>query len=250
MLCQACHCRADATGCREVSLHDVAVFLNVADLNDSPVDVAVESVAQLLCHVAQMNVVVCYLSHVHALAERRVCGIWCTVFDGVCLGEHSVGALSCRSSREETHLEFSSCLMFCLCNLCEFACHGLCRSGWCESAQSDGIAILYQCGGVCRSHTCVSHNDMFFVIYVLRSEFLSPLHAFAKGMQMYVKTTILQSNLRLNALLFAFSIVHAVLFGSCLWRYGIYVCHYRYGFQPDIVCGDVHESAVGICRSP
>ena len=40
--------------------------------------------------------------------------------------------------------------------------------------------------------TLAAFLAIFFVIYVLRSEFLSPLHAFAKGMQMYVKTTILQ----------------------------------------------------------
>ena len=69
VLCQACHCWADTSCCRKISLYDVAVFLYIADLKDSPVDVAIEAIAQLLCHVAEVYVVVCYLSHVHAFAE-------------------------------------------------------------------------------------------------------------------------------------------------------------------------------------
>ena len=80
VLCQACHCGADASGSRQVSLACVGAFLDVAHLNYRPVNLSHKAVAQLLCHVAQVDVVVGYLACVYVLAEVRVGGVGRAVF--------------------------------------------------------------------------------------------------------------------------------------------------------------------------
>ncbi len=109
---------ADAAGSCQIDAHLVAHLLYVADLEDGPVHVAVESVAQLLCHVAKVQVVVGNLAQVDMLAEIGVGGVGSTVEDGLCVGQVAVGALSGAGTGEDSHLEFASSLMLGQRNLC------------------------------------------------------------------------------------------------------------------------------------
>ena len=103
--------RADTTGGSQVDMIVVAHLLNVANLEDGPVNVAIETIAQLLCHVAQVQVVVGNLAQVHMLAEVGVGGVGSTIEDSLCVGQVTVGALSCGGTREDCHLELAACLM-------------------------------------------------------------------------------------------------------------------------------------------
>ena len=51
-------CGRNAAGCGQIDVVVIAYFLNIAHFEDSPVDVTIESVAQFLCHVTQMQVVI------------------------------------------------------------------------------------------------------------------------------------------------------------------------------------------------
>ena len=109
---------ADTAGGGQVDVIVVAAVLDVADLKDGPVHVAVETVAQLLCHVAQVQVVVGNLAHVDMLAEVGVGGVGGTVEDSLRVGQVAVGALSGRGTSKDGHLELAASLMLGHRNLC------------------------------------------------------------------------------------------------------------------------------------
>ena len=80
----------DTAGSSQVDMIVVAYLLNVTNLKDSPVYIAVETIAQLLCHVAQVQVVVGNLAQVDVLAEVRIGGIGGTILDSLCICQHTV----------------------------------------------------------------------------------------------------------------------------------------------------------------
>ena len=84
-----------AACCCEVSLADSLALLDGRALQYSPVYLAVESVAYLLCHVAEVEVGIVYLACIDMLAEVRVCGVGGAEPYRLCVGEDTVGALSC-----------------------------------------------------------------------------------------------------------------------------------------------------------
>ncbi len=96
----------------------VTSLLDVAHLEDSPVQRPIEAVAQLLCHMAQVQVVVGNLSQVHMLAEIGVSGIGGTVEDSLCVSQVTIRALTCRSTCKNSHLKLTACLMLSHSNLC------------------------------------------------------------------------------------------------------------------------------------
>ena len=95
----------------------VAYFLDVANLEDSPVHFAVEAVTQFLCHVAQMQVIVRDFAQVHVFAEIGVCRVRSTILDGLCVSQVAVGRLSGAGTCEDAYLELASGLVFSHCNL-------------------------------------------------------------------------------------------------------------------------------------
>ena len=58
---------------------DLTVISNVKGLHDGNVEFAVESVTHLLCHVAQVDVIVGYFTVVYGCAEILVCSVGSTV---------------------------------------------------------------------------------------------------------------------------------------------------------------------------
>ena len=144
-LCQSCSRRADAAGSGEIGFAGCFAFFDVAHFKDSPVDFAEESIAHLLCHVAEVDVVVRNFAGIHTLTEVAVRRVGCAILDSVCECEHSVGALTCRCSCEDAHLEGSSCSMLSLCNLCQLSCHCFRRSCGSESTECQILIVFNHC---------------------------------------------------------------------------------------------------------
>ena len=147
----------DASGRGEVGLAGVGPLFQVAHLKDGPIHFSHKPVAHLLCHLAQVDIVVCYLSQVDVLAEVGVGSVGRAVLDGLRIGQVSVGALPGGCSGEDAHLEGASCLVFGHCYLRQFLGHGLGGTRGCESAQCYVLSILNQCRCFCGRQSCVSH---------------------------------------------------------------------------------------------
>ena len=158
LLGHACHCGGDAAGSCQIGLASALAFFDVAHFEDGPVDFAHKTIAQFLCHLAQVDVVVGDFAQVDALAELRVGGVGRTVFDGTLFSQHAVGALASRGTGEDAYLEFSSCLVFCFSYLCKFPGYCLCSTCRCKTAKSKVLSVFYHCGGFCCRDTCISHN--------------------------------------------------------------------------------------------
>ena len=126
MLCESSGSRTDTTSRGEVCLAGCFTLFEVAHLKDSPVNLTHESVSQLLSHLREVDVVVCDLTHVHMLAEVGVGGVGSAITDSLCVGEVTIGTLSCRGTSEDTYLKFSTCLMLGESNLGEFLGNSLC----------------------------------------------------------------------------------------------------------------------------
>ena len=118
VLGQTGSCGRDTTSSCQIYMVVIAHFFNVAHLEDSPVQRTIEAIAQLLCHMAQVQVVIGNLTHVHVLAEIGVRGVRGTI--EYCLGvcQVTIGALSGRGTGEDSHLELATGLVLSHSNLC------------------------------------------------------------------------------------------------------------------------------------
>ena len=96
----------------------IAYFLNVANLQNSPIQRTIEAVAQLLGHMTQVQVVVRNLTQIDVLAEIGVSGVRGTIEDGLCICQVTIGALSCRSACEDSHFELAASFVLSDSNLC------------------------------------------------------------------------------------------------------------------------------------
>ena len=134
----------DAAGSGEVSLVVAVSLFDVAHLKDSPVHITIESVAQFLCHVAQVQVVVGYLAGIDVLAEVVVSRIGSAVFDGVGVGQVTICALSCGSTGEDAHFEGTASLVLFDGDFGKFFGHGLGYTGRCESTEGQVFVVLYK----------------------------------------------------------------------------------------------------------
>ena len=90
----------------------VTHLLDVAHFQDSPVNITVEAIAELLCHVTQMQVVVGNLTQVDMLAEIGIGGVGGTIKDRLGIRQVAISALSCGGTSKDSYFELPSCLMF------------------------------------------------------------------------------------------------------------------------------------------
>ena len=118
VLGQTGSCRRNTTSSRQIDVIVVAHLFDVAHLENGPIYIAIKSIAQLLCHVAQMKVVIRNLTHVHVLAEIGVGGVRGTIEDSLCVCQVTVRALSCGGTCEDSHLKLAASLMLSHSDLC------------------------------------------------------------------------------------------------------------------------------------
>ena len=131
-----------ASGGGQVGAHLAALLLDVAHLEYGPVHLSVEAVAQLLRHVAQLQVVVGNLAQVDVLAEVGVGGVGGAVLDGLRVGQVSVGRLAGGSAGEDAHLERPAGLVLGHGYLCQFLGNCLGHAGGRKSAQGQVLVVL------------------------------------------------------------------------------------------------------------
>ena len=85
--------------------------LYIASLDNSPVDIAEVTLANLGGHVREVEIGVANLIQVYVLAEVGVGGVRCTQTESLFVGEYAVSALTCAGTGEDVHLEGASCLV-------------------------------------------------------------------------------------------------------------------------------------------
>ena len=137
--------RHDAVGrCQEYA-HASAHLLDGRHLDDGPVDSAVESAAQTLCHVSQVHVLVVYLAHVGVTAEVGIGREWGAELDGLGVGEVALQTLARRCTGDDAHLERATGLMFAHGTLRQLAYHCLGHAVGRKSAEPYVVAVVYHC---------------------------------------------------------------------------------------------------------
>ena len=109
-----------------------------------------------------MQVVVGNLTHVHVLTEIRIRGVGSTIENRLCISQVTIGALSCRSTREDCHLKLATSLMLSNSEFSQFLSGCLGHTSRCETTHGDVIAILNQRRSLCGSQSCISHNQIKF----------------------------------------------------------------------------------------
>ena len=132
-------------------------LLNIAHFKDCPVNFTIESIAQFLCHVAQMKVIVRNFSLINMLAEIGIRGIRSAILQSLCISQISIGTLSGRCSSKYSHLELTSCFMLFHGNLCKFFCYSLSHTSRCKSAKSKILIVFNKRCSFSSGQTCVSH---------------------------------------------------------------------------------------------
>ena len=110
--------RRDTSGSGQIHMIVIAHLFDVAHLEDSPVHITIETIAQFLGHMTQVQIVVGNLTQIDMLAEIGVCGVGSTVEDGLGISQVTVCRLSCGGTCEDSHLELTPCLMLGNGNLC------------------------------------------------------------------------------------------------------------------------------------
>ena len=140
------HRGANAAGSREINVCLVAYQLHFAGLDDGPVHMPQIALTDLGGHVGKVEVGVRNLVVVDVCAEVFVRRVRRTELDGMHVGQHTVAALSCGSSRQDVDFELPSYGMFRFCLFGDFRRYALRYTGRRESAQPDGISVLDEGG--------------------------------------------------------------------------------------------------------
>ena len=192
MLCQTSSCWRDTTSGSQIYMIVITNLFYITNLKDSPVQIAIETIAQLLCHVTQMQVVVWDLTHVDMLTEIRVCGVRSTIEDSLGISQVAICALSCRSTSEDCYLELTTSLVLSNGDLCQFLCCCLGHTCWCKATHSDMFAILNHCCSLGSSNTCISHN--LLNLQILRAKLINIAQT-TKGFSIYQLSFIISLEL-------------------------------------------------------
>ena len=162
LLCHASHSGSYASGSCEIYL---AVILNGTRLNDSPVNLSEETIAEVLCHHAKMYVIVSNLASIDMLAEGCVGSIWSAVADSLLIREDAIARLACGSACEDANLVRVSCFMLCMSHFSDFGSDCLWSACWCESRQADVVSILNQCCSFSCCDSCECHIVVFWIFF-------------------------------------------------------------------------------------
>ena len=117
LLCQTGSCRRDTTGSSKINMIVVANLFDVTHLEDSPVNIAIETITQLLSHMTQVQVIIRNLAHVYMLTEIGIGCVRSTVLNSLSVSQITISTLSCRCTRKNTYLKLATCLVFCHSNL-------------------------------------------------------------------------------------------------------------------------------------
>ena len=163
---QTAHRGADTTGGGQVDMGLGTYLLDGACLDDTPIQFAKIALAYLCGQIAQVQVVVVDLVHVHTLAEVRICGVGCAEVDGLCICQSAVATLSGAGACDDADLEGTagSMLGFGLLRyFCWSALGGTCRS---KSTKANGVAVLYE-GSSLGSSDFVEFHCMYVLFVCL-----------------------------------------------------------------------------------
>ena len=136
---QAAYGRSDTTGSSQI---DFTVFGQLAGFDDGYVYFAHEAIAQFLCHLRKVDVVVGNLTVVYGFAEVGVGGVGSTVADGFGARQDTVAGITCRGSGEDTDLERIALCMFFFCDGGQSMCNGFGSSCGGKSAQTNVVAMF------------------------------------------------------------------------------------------------------------
>ena len=150
VFCQACNGGDDTSCRRQVCAAFLVAFHHIADFDDGPVDLSIEPVAESLCHVSEVHVLVVHLSQVGVSAEILVRGEGCAEFDGFSYGHISFYALAGGSSGKDSYLEFLALFVQSDGTLREFTEDGLGVGVRCKARECHSITVVYQFCSFCR----------------------------------------------------------------------------------------------------
>ena len=150
------------TGVRGAVAHtgsegDFAFRGYVAGFDDGYVDVAQESIADVLCQLGEVVVEICGFAFVQGGAQVFVRLVGRTELDGMGAGEGSVQVVGGRGTGEYAYLEGTSCLVFFLGSFSQRFRNDLGASCSGKSAETDVVAVLDELCGIFGRNEFVRH---------------------------------------------------------------------------------------------
>ena len=95
LLCQTSSCRRYTTGSSKINMIVVTHLFDVANLENSPINIAIETITQLLSHMTQVQVVIRNLAHVYMLTEVGIGCIRSAILDSLSISQITISTLSC-----------------------------------------------------------------------------------------------------------------------------------------------------------
>ena len=143
--CHTCYRRYDTHSHGRIKAHFFSVFLYGAHFYNSPVHLAVMSLANLVGHTREVEVGVFYFVSVNAFSERRISSIRRAEIECLFFGQYSVGALPCRGAGIKVYLERTPCFVFAMGLGGNFGSNGLGNTRRCETSQSYSLSVFYVC---------------------------------------------------------------------------------------------------------
>ena len=144
LLCQTYNSWRDTTGSCQITTDLVAYLLDVTHLDDSPIHITQETIAQLLRHLREMNVIVSNLTLVHVLTIVGVGGVRSTILDSLLIRQYTISTLTGRSTSENTYLEGTTCCMLSRSNLCQLTCYSFCSTCRSKATKTKAVIMLDQ----------------------------------------------------------------------------------------------------------
>ena len=154
-LSKTCSCWSNTACCCEINF---SVWFDSTNLKDCPIHITHEAIAQFLCHVAEVEVVVSNLACIHMLTESWVSGVRCAIADSMFIRKDTVATLTSGSTCENTNLIRATCLVLSMCNFSNLCCDSLGCSCWSETTEGNVIAVLHQCSCLSSCDSCKRHN--------------------------------------------------------------------------------------------
>jgi hypothetical protein len=141
---------------------DLAIRLDVADLDDGPIELAEESVAHRLRQLRQVHVEKLRFAGVDAFAQFGIALVRRAEFDRIALGQHAVKRRARAGPGDHADRKGASSLVLFDGALGDFAGHRFGGSRGREAAKTNVVVVLDQCSrlGCCQLRESGNHHEM------------------------------------------------------------------------------------------
>ena len=147
--------------------YDLTVFGDISSFDDSDVDLAEEAIAELLSEHREVHIKVGVLTGVDAVAHILVRLVGRAELNCTCASQCAVETVARAGTSEHTYLEWAACSVLFFGALSDSSRYDLGATCGGKAAETNVVAVLYECGCFVSCDELQSHDSSIIVCYLV-----------------------------------------------------------------------------------